>query len=84
MYEYTNWIISNWLNSTPIPYLTGGGTFWWTSNFLSYFYQFPWKFSDGINLMFWINEWWISILATVFVVAMILIVLFRFTSTDHN
>ena len=75
-------MIANWLNTTPIPY--GTGSFWWTSNFLSYFYQFPWKFSDWINLMFGISEWWVSILATIFVVSMILLVLFRFSSTNHN
>lgn len=83
MYHYSSWVITNWLNSTLIP-------FWsWvhfnsTNNFLTYFYQMPWKFYDWVNMVFWITENWISILATIFVVAMILIVLFRFTSTYHN
>lgn len=83
MQGYQVWTITNWLNSTPIPYLTGE-YFNWTSNYLSWFYQFPWKFADWLNLIFGINEGWISILATVFVVAMILLVLFRFTTTNHN
>lgn len=82
MINYSSWMIANWLNATPIPF--GSTSFWWTSNFLSYFYQFPGKFADWLNLIFWINEGWISILATVFVVAMILFVLFRFTTTNHN
>lgn len=83
MHEYVNGTISHWLNITPIPY-SSGAVFWWTNNFLSFFYQFPWKFVDWLNLIFGIKEWWISILATIFVVSMILIVLFRFTSTNHN
>lgn len=82
MQGYQVWTITNWLNSTPIPF--EWINFWWTSNFLSWFYQFPWKFVDWLNLIFGIKEGWVSILATVFVVAMILLVLFRFTTTNHN
>ena len=49
MIEYTSWTISSGLNWTLIPYWSGA-TFWWTSNFLTWFYQFPWKFYDLINL----------------------------------
>lgn len=83
MIGYSSWMIANWLNHTLIPY-SSGVSFGGTSSFLHYFYQFPWKFADWVNLMFGISEGGISILATVFVVAMILIVLFRFTSTNHN
>lgn len=82
MIGYSSWMIANWLNSTPIPF--ENGSFWWTSNFLDFFYQFPWKFADWINMVFWISENWISILATIFIVCMILFVLFRFTTTNHN
>lgn len=82
MQGYLSGTISNWLNITPVPFewVNFGGT----SSFLSWFYQFPWKFADWLGLVFWITENWISILATVFVVCMILFVLFRFTTTNHN
>lgn len=82
MIGYSSWMVVNWLKSTPIPFWNGD--FWWWTDYLTFFYQFPWKFADWLNLIFGIKEWWISILATVFVVAMILIVLFHFTSTNHN
>ena len=82
MIGYTSWTITNWLNSTLIPYWTGN--FWWTENYLTYFYQMPWKFYDWINLVFGIKEWWISILMTILLVSIILFWLYNFTTTNHN
>lgn len=76
MIEYTSWSITNWLNS--VPWFTGA------RSYLNFFYDFPWDFVDWINQVFGITEWWVSILATIFLVCIILTVLMHFTSTNHN
>lgn len=65
----------SWLNTIP----------WFTSSnsYLTYFYQFPWKFVDWLEYVFNIKENWISILITVLFVCLVFYTLFYF-SMDHN
>ena len=52
---------------------------WTPTSLLTWMYQYPWEFASGINQVISIKENWISIFATVLLVAILLFAVFNWS-----